>query len=137
MRQHRSPFVRICLLVSPFLVAACDGLPFAPDDDIICTAEYRSGLQVEVRDAETGAPAGTGATVRARAPGFTEELHAVQTEVGAEVLLFHGVGERAGTYEVSVERPGYESWRRAGVTISRDACHVIPIRLEARLVPTD
>jgi hypothetical protein len=41
--------------------------------------------------------------------------------------------ERAGTYEVSVERTGYRSWHRAGVRVTADECHVRTVSLTARL----
>ncbi|MEO5580406.1 MAG: PEGA domain-containing protein [Gemmatimonadaceae bacterium] len=41
--------------------------------------------------------------------------------------------ERAGTYTVTVTKPGYREWRRTGVQVGRDECHVITVPLTARL----
>lgn len=43
-------------------------------------------------------------------------------------------GERAGTYDVKIGRPGYSSFSRSGVVVTRNECHVNPVLLEARLL---
>jgi hypothetical protein len=45
-----------------------------------------------------------------------------------------GAFEREGTYDVWVTAPGYQTWLRENVTVGADECHVIPVRLTARLV---
>ncbi len=42
-------------------------------------------------------------------------------------------GERAGTYDVTIRRPGYSSFSQTGVVVTKNECHVNPVRLEARL----
>jgi hypothetical protein len=34
---------------------------------------------------------------------------------------------------VIVRAEGYREWRQSGVRVSRDQCHVIPVRVTARL----
>lgn len=131
--RARAPAV---VLLSAVALTSCDGLPFAPGDDIVCTAEFVYGLRVELRDAATGAAAGSGATVRASASGFSETLQPVPGQDG-EVSRFHGVGERPGVYTVSVARPGYTPWSASGVAIASDACHVIPVHLVVELTPAE
>lgn len=131
---------RVCapavVLLSVLALTSCDGFRLAPGDDHVCTAEFVHGLRVEVRDAVTGAAAGSGATVRASATGFTESLQPLPEQDG-EVSRFHGVGERPGVYTVSVVRPGYEPWSASGVTIGHDECHVIPVNLVVELTPIE
>lgn len=43
-------------------------------------------------------------------------------------------GERAGTYTVTIGHAGYASFTQTNVVVNRDACHVIPVKLEARLL---
>ena len=46
---------------------------------------------------------------------------------------YSGAGERAGTYSVTVQRLGYRVWRNDGRRVREDECHVIPVRVNARL----
>lgn len=64
-----------------------------------CTSEARWGLRVEVRDQQTGSPAGSGAVVRAEAVGHSEILQPL-----SDLLTFVGAVELPGLVEtVSVE----------------------------------
>lgn len=108
----------------------------------VCTAEFRYGLAVYVKDANTGAWAASGArllttdmqgtpvdTVNAwpsAAPAGKHEWDAVR-------LL--GAGERAGVYRVFVRKPGFADWVRVGVRVSEDDCHVRTVNLLAQLRP--
>ena len=47
-----------------------------------------------------------------------------------------GAWEQPGTYEVTVEKPGFEPWVRSDVRVEPGECHVIPVRLEALLAPS-
>jgi hypothetical protein len=90
-----------------------------------------AGLNVEVRDSVTNAPAAEGARGVAR-NGSQEEV--LQPMVGANPgLTLIGAWERPGTYTIEIAKAGYQTWRRTGVTVTKDECHVQPVRLEARL----
>jgi hypothetical protein len=39
--------------------------------------------------------------------------------------------ERAGTYSVTLDAPGYKTWRRDNVVVTRDACHVKAVSVTA------
>jgi hypothetical protein len=98
-----------------------------------CTAVFVYGLNLEIRDAVTGAPAADGATATARDGAYTETLEPVP---GPETNLVRiGAGERPGTYDVTVTKPGFVTWERR-VTVTADECHVHPVLLDVRLSPT-
>jgi hypothetical protein len=88
-------------------VAACEG-------GGACTDEFRFGLQVSVTDA-SGAPV-CDAMVIARDGTYAETLD-------AELCMYHGAGERGGTYEITATL----GTRMAKVTqkVGENDCHVI------------
>ena len=94
----------------------------------ICTREARAGLTVEVVDSVSGASAADGAKVLAVSPAVRDS--AIGSSASSSVSLAY---ERAGTYTVTVTRSGYHAWSRSNVVVNADQCHVIPVRLVARL----
>ena len=107
------------------LAAACGD---EPDELVVCTREARPGIVVEVRDSLTGAPRVSGTVGIAREASYVDTLH------GSDSLL-SGVHERPGTYTVELTNPGYMNWRRESVRVEAGECHVVTVRLLARLVP--
>jgi hypothetical protein len=99
----------------------------------VCTADFRFGVVVEVRDAVTGAPAADGARLTVRDGEYVETTEA--RVPSPDALFLQGAGERAGTYDVTVQKSGYQDWTRTGVRVREDECHVIPVQLDARLQP--
>lgn len=105
-------------------------------DPGVCTTEARPAIIVEVRDALSGAPAAAGAQGYVEEGAFRAELVGpLPAQPGEEGLRFFGPEERAGTYRVTVEKPGYQQWRREDVRVSRDECHVRTVHLRADLQP--
>lgn len=103
----------------------------ACSDDVlgpVCTGEFRYGLSITVRGA-SGAPAAEG-SVGTAVDGEHEETLQV---FGPATLV--GAGERPGTYDITITRPGFETWSAEGVTVTADECHVHPVSLEANLIP--
>ncbi|MEM1042010.1 MAG: carboxypeptidase-like regulatory domain-containing protein [Bacteroidota bacterium] len=118
------------VLLLMLLVAGCD----AVIGDPICTGEFVPGLRVSVRDADTGEPAAFEALGIARDAGFADTLGTydeVPPEPGDLDLL--GAWERAGRYDVTISKAGYQTWRRENVRVTEDECHVRTVELEALL----
>ena len=131
LRRHRMRFATSVLLGG---IAACDLLPGT--DPVVCPAAISRAIEVEVRDAVSGAPAAADAVGTARDGSFVEVLQVVGwTGAPADetALLLGGVNERAGTYTVTVDKAGYERWERASINVRRSICGVETARLEARL----
>ena len=108
-----------------------------PPDEIVCTANVAAGISIRVFDAPTGNPAACGATATITAPGFSETDQPIGNgtpacDDGQSIL---GVFERPGTYTVVVSKPGYQDFRADNVVVNRDVCHVITVRIDARLSP--
>lgn len=91
------------------------------NNDIVCTAEARAGLNVYVRDSLTNQPLTKGISVTARDGSYTDTLQNISGMSG-----FSGAWERKGTYIITVESSGYVTYISNPVTVSADECHVIP-----------
>lgn len=124
-RSHsgaRLPIITACLLA---LLCAGTGCVLGTE---YCTADYRYGLTVVVRDSVTSALAIDSTVVTAQDGAYVEVL-----AVSFDSLAFIGAGERPGRYAISVARLGYLPWLREGVKVSKDGCHVQPTTVEVRL----
>lgn len=109
------------------LLAGCPGNPL---EGTVCTMEARSAVQVEMRDARTGAVLTGPATLTVREGSFAETV-----EIPANFTSMGVAHERSGVYEVTLTKPGYREWRARDVRVEKDECHVKTARLEARLEP--
>lgn len=121
----RSAKLRLMTALAPFLIVGCDAV--APDG-ILCTAQAVAAVSVDVRDSVSGSPAGRGALIVARDGAYADTV--VFTSVDGPYGLAY---ERAGSYTVTVQQQGYRVWSESGVDVSKDICHVQPVRLKARL----
>ena len=122
MRGYPAAVGIVCCL----LASACD----TAEPDIICTLEARAGIVVEVRDAVTDE--GIAGVVGILTDGDFIETMFIPEEDHV-IPQLSGAYERAGTYEVIVAKAGYTTWRKRNVTVERGECHVMTVRLEARL----
>lgn len=118
---------------SPIVLAACSALVLGCSagnvtDDLACTLEARAGITVDVRDAVTNALVGQQSIIVAREAAFADTVNAGNAD-GPYGLVF----ERAGTYTLTVTRPGYQTWSQAGVQVAAGRCHVAGVVVTARL----
>jgi hypothetical protein len=121
---------RVLLGVFLFVVAGCGNFPFGPQ---ACDLEARPALRVNVTDARSGAP--DSASVTARDADFVETvtLRRYGEATALEAQLAH---ERAGTYTVTVDAPGYNAYSRSGLRVRGGTCHVRTVELDAALTPS-
>ena len=117
--------MRASLAVLTALLSACDIV----DGD--CTADFRFGLVVQVRDAVTNDPAGQGTIVTARDGSYFEILELFPLDD----LTFRGAGERPGVYLIQATKEGYTPWSRTGVRVEDEGCHVKATEVDVRLLP--
>ena len=106
-------------------VAACS--PVESD----CTLEYRYGINITVVDSVSGLPPSQ-ATLLATSGTFADSV-GPWMPVGGQPLILPTAGERTGTYSVRIKSPGYVDWTREGIVVTANQCHVIEVKLTARL----
>ena len=110
--------------------------PAAPTADttaskpsVMCTIQAVAALDVDAIDSATSAPATKGASIVARSATYADSTQGAAPDDQPFGLAY----EKAGTYTVTVTKPGYKPWSRSGIVAGRDECHVIPQRVTAKL----
>jgi hypothetical protein len=93
-----------------------------------CTEEFVYGLNVTVKDANTGVLVTENITIIARDAEYEEQLITFE---GIDNFL--GAGERSGNYILEVNAKGYENYTSEIIYVDSDECHVIPQVLEITL----
>jgi hypothetical protein len=116
--------VRLVTTAMVFVLGGCDLV------GVSCSTDIRWAVQVDVVDAITLEGRADGATLTLRDGEWSETV----TE-SWDGRRMDGAPERAGRYDVSVDRPGYLPWNESGVSVGEDECHVQTVSLEARLIP--
>jgi len=99
-----------------------------------CELMVHRAIEVEVRDARTGAWVAAGATGQVQDGSYTEALVPVGWRSDTVTTLGAAVG-RPGTYTVRVEHPAYLPWEQRDVRSRSDECGLLTRRLSARLTP--
>lgn len=119
-----------------FLIAALALLSWGCDEGslgpVACTAEYVSGLVLEVRERGGGGPAAQGA-VATVTDGEYVEVAAGPVSGHPDAVFIGAAGERPGTYAIQVTREGFVPWDTTGVVVEADICHVIPTHVRVEL----
>ncbi len=105
-----------------------------PGRDVVCTADFRYGLNVTVLDAATSVPVPRPLLIIAADGAYADTAQfARDPGTSPTFASWPLAGERAGRYTVRVRASGYQEWQQDGVVVSRDVCHVIPVSITARL----
>lgn len=105
------------------------GLPFGDclmDEQILCTLEFVYGVNVTVTDSATGEPI-EGATLTLTDGDYSEAME--DLSAGS----YAGAGERAGTYDLTIEAEGFDSALIENIVVESDICHVVPVALDIAL----
>ena len=103
-------------------------------EDLACTTEVLSGLNISIVDSSTQNAAACGVTVTATEGDYSESVD--NTDVGCDdSALISMLDERPGFYTLTFEKPGYQTYQIDDVGIGQDLCHVLPRQLEVELSP--
>lgn len=126
LRYRRNIAIRVAAVLTAALLTGCGDDSTGP---ILCTQEFRYGISIQVRDGATGEGAAIGAEGAITEGDYSEILMVF----GDDTML--GAGEREGTYDIRITKPGFADWMASQVTVTADECHVQTVLLEANLVP--
>lgn len=103
-------------------------------EDLACTTEVLSGLNISIVDSSTQNTAACGVTVTATEGDFSESVY--NTNVGCDdSVLISMLDERPGFYTLTFEKSGYQAYQIDDVGIGQDLCHVLPRQLDVELSP--
>jgi hypothetical protein len=134
-----SKYMPLAARTFPFVLVATLGCDVI--DPGYCTTSIEPAIVVEIRDSRTGAPLAGLARgvvregtiyVDSLKPGDFSDANNVQGTMVSRV----GAYERAGVYDVEVERDGYQRWTASSIRVGRGECHVETATVQANLVPT-
>ena len=115
----------IVLVTFPCVAAAC-----SPTE--ACDAVLYSTFTVYVKDSVSGTPIASGARLIVRDGAFVDTVSGSPNGLDAEPLLTDW--ERAGIYDLTVQKSGYQDWGQRGINVSmRNRCDVNQVTLTARL----
>ena len=124
-------FRSILAVVSLLLLQSCEGIL----DETDCTDIAIAGIVVRIPDPDQSVDS---ATITAQENDFVDEYRFVIGEGDwVERLDVYEIGlavERAGTYDVTVESPGFNKWEIENVEVDSDRCHVETVTLDVNLV---
>lgn len=129
------PFSRLHLL-SPLLASAalcgCNS-DKGTSANGFCSAIYTPAVTVVAVDTITGAPLAGTASGTAVAMGVDDTLFHGSTPADS---VLHG-GSAAGTYTVTISRPGYRTWQLGSITVTpTGVCSELnTVSLRARMAP--
>jgi hypothetical protein len=116
-----------------FFLFGLAGCSTFPTDPVVCTAQFVPGIVVRISDVRGGVP--ESASVTARDGDFVQTEPAQRFPNGAR-LEASLAGERPGTYTVTVNAPGYNTYSQSGIRVTRGVCHVRTVELDAQLTPS-
>jgi hypothetical protein len=118
----QSFLVRACALVAAVCaVAACSGDATQPGG---CSPEsLRPAIVVHVVAASGPAISDTLSKGAVRDGDYIDSLRPIQGTIGGIASLGAAVN-RPGTYDVTVEHPGYEPFEKDGVVVHGDSCGI-------------
>lgn len=122
--------MRSATLASIAMLTGVTGCGFLVD----CDTGIAPAVIVQIRDAVTGAPAAAGARGIVRDGTYSDSLYLYQFHEGVPSSLA-GADERPGTYTVTLEKSGYETWTASGIRVADSNCHVQTVSLTAELTP--
>ena len=135
--MHR--FYLALLVAVALVVSGCSMVGTEDEDDeiIACTTELRPAIEVTVTNARSGASAAADSIGFAIEGDYTDTLRVIGYDEEREPLRIAGAYERAGTYDVRIEKEGFQTWTRKDIKVEENVCHVETVELDAELTPVD
>lgn len=103
---------------------------------VVCTQVAFPAIVIALQDSVTGSKGpftNVSYVARGAASKDSSFVGNVPAQIGGLDFKVGLAYERPDTYDVTVTASGYKPWIKSGITVTKDACHVIPVNLDARL----
>lgn len=110
------------------LLAACG------TDPGLCTDSIEPAITVRALDSGTGQNVTDGARGVVAEDMYVDSLRPAQLDAAERVLLMRAADERPGTYDLFLERDGYQSVSLSGVEVTMGECHVNTVPVDVTMV---
>src|SRR4051812_46540323 len=101
----------------------------------VCALDVVPAITVRALAAGTGENVTDGVQGTVSEGAYADSLRPAEFDVNQRVLLLSGADERPGTYELFVEREGYQAVSLGGLEATAGECHVNTRAVDVTLVP--
>jgi hypothetical protein len=125
----------VILSAAKDLVVVALGLSACGTDPGACTANIVSAVTVRALAAGTGENVTDGARGTVSEGTYVDSLRPAELDATQRVLLLSGADERPGTYDLFVERDGYQAVSLSGLEATSGECHVTTVSVNVTMVP--
>ena len=106
--------------------------------DVSCPQIAAPAVLLQIREAGTGFPAADGARGIVQDGTYSDSLRVVAWEPPAAPdtkLYMAAAFDRPGTYSVTLEKQGYQTFQQAGVVVGTNECGTEQAQITVMLVP--
>ncbi|MCJ8311445.1 MAG: hypothetical protein HRU38_01925 [Saccharospirillaceae bacterium] len=101
-----------------------------------CTLEARFGLTISLYDNVSGEPVSIcDLSYIISDAEYLDDGDWIETLPCDNTFYIASATERAGVYDIQINKVGYEVWENKGVIVYSDVCHVEAVSLDAFLIP--
>jgi hypothetical protein len=100
---------------------------------LACTSEAVFGINISVLDASSRQYIGCDASVIIKGDSYYKKIDNLAGPNCNESFVFSGAQERTGTYDIIVQKQGFDDWHQDDVVVTANSCHVNSISIDAFL----
>ena len=100
---------------------------------VVCTSEAVFGIKVSVLSASSQQFIGCDASVIIKDGSYYKKIDNLAGSNCNESFVFSGAQERTGTYDIIVQKQGFDDWYQDDVVVTANSCHVNSTSINAFL----
>lgn len=100
---------------------------------LACTSEAVFGINISVLNASSRQFIGCDASVIIKDGSYYKKIDNLAGPNCSESFVFSGAQERTGTYDIIVQKQGFDDWYQDGLVVTANSCHVNSISIDAFL----
>jgi hypothetical protein len=103
-------------------------------DPVLCTDSIEPAITVRALDSRTGQNVTDGAQGVVSEDTYVDNLQPAQFDADQRVVLMRAADERPGTYDLFLERDGYQAVSLSGIEVTMGECHVNTVPVDVTMV---